>query len=178
VVDITPSLQLTKTWATIGVGGSLKMISQTLDKYRSRGFGVDIGVLFRMDAGSLTDREGIGDLTLGLNIQDVGTKVRWNTASQHEDALPTNFRYGAAYSLASGSHSFTAALDKDTVYDRAARFGFEYCYKNTLALRAGVKPADLSVGFGIRRGAFAVDYAYLRQEIAGSHQLGASIRFY
>ena len=178
VVNITPDLQLTKTWATIGVGGSLKMISQTLDKYRSRGFGVDLGVLFRMEAGSLIAHEGMGDLTLGLNIQDVGTKVRWNTASQHEDVLPTNFKFGAAYSLASDSHGFTAALDKDTVYDRAVCFGFEYCYKNTLALRIGLKPADLSAGVGIRRGAFAVDYAYLKQEIAGSHQLGASIRFY
>jgi hypothetical protein len=119
----------------------------------------------------------MGDLSLGLNIQDIGTKVRWNTASQHEDDLPTNLKLGIAYSLTSGSHSFTAALDRDTAYDGVTRFGMEYCYRDTLALRTGVKPADLSAGFGIRKGAYAVDYAYLKQEIAGSHQLGASVRF-
>ena len=177
MINITPGLQLTNTWATLGIGGSLKMISQTLDKYRSRGFGVDVGLLFRMDAGSLFAHENIGHLSLGLNIQDIGTKIRWNTASQHENALPLNFKFGMAYSFASGSHRFTAALDRDTIYDRAARFGFEYWYKNTVALRVGIKPADLSAGFGVRRGAFAIDYAYLKQEIAGSHQLGASIHF-
>jgi hypothetical protein len=130
-----------------------------------------------MNAGDLVAHEGIGEFTFGLNIQDVDTKIRWNTASQHEDALPTNFKFGAAYSFLWRNHSFTAALDRDTIYDRTVRFGLEYWCKNVVALRAGVKPADLSMGFGIRKSAFAVDYAYLKQEIAGSHQLGASIRF-
>ncbi len=189
VVNITPGLQLTKTWATIGVGGSLKMISQTLDKYRSRGFGLDVGFLFSMDAGSLVASEDVGKLTLGLNVQDIGTKVRWNTASEHEDALPTNYKYGIAYSFLRRSHGFTAALDRDTIYDRAVHFGLEYWYRRTIALRIGFqafrkglsekesKPADVSAGFGIRKGAFVVDYAYLKQEIAGSHQIGASISF-
>lgn len=176
-VNITPDLLLTKTWATIGVGGSLKMISQTLDKNRSSGYGVDLGFLFRMDAGSLVSHEGVGDLALGLNIQDIGTKVRWNTSSQQEDDLPLNFKFGIAYSFATGHHSFTAALDRDTAYDSATHLGIEYWYKNTIALRVGMKTGDFSAGFGIRKGMFAVDYAYLRQEIAGSHQLGASVRF-
>lgn len=174
-VNITPGLQLTKTWALVGVGGSLKMLSQTLDNYRGRGIGLDLGFLFRMDAGSLVAHEGVGDLSLGLNIQDIGTKIQWNTASQHEDALPTNFRLGIAYWLVAGNHDLTAALDKDTIYNSAARLGVEYWYRNTMALRIGVKNADLSVGFGIRKGPFAVDYAYLKQEIAGSHQLSASV---
>lgn len=177
MVNITPGLLLTKTWATIGVGGSLKMISQTLDKNRSSGYGVDLGFLFRMDAGSLVSHEGVGELALGLNIQDIGTKVRWNTASQQEDDLPLNFKFGIAYSLTAGNHSFTGAIDRDTVYDGATHLGIEYWYKGTIALRIGMKPADFSAGFGIRKGMFSVDYAYLRQEIAGSHQLGASVRF-
>jgi len=177
MVNITPGLLLTKTWATIGVGGSLKMISQALDNKRSSGFGLDLGFLFRMDAGSLVSHESIGELALGLNIQDIGTKVRWNTASQQEDDLPLNFKFGAAYSLDTGNHSFTAALDRDTVYDGSTHFGIEYWYKGIIALRIGMKPADFSAGFGIRKGMFSVDYAYLRQEIAGSHQLGASVRF-
>jgi len=176
-VNITPGLQLTKTWAMVGVGGSLKMISQTLDKNRSRGLGADVGLLFSMDAGSLVAHEGIGELTLGLNIQDIGTKIRWNTTSQHEDILPTNFKFGIAYSFLRRSHSFTAALDRDTVYDRTVRFGLEYWYRNAVALRIGVQTTALSAGFGVRREEFSVDYAYLKQEIAGSHQLGASIRF-
>jgi len=176
-VNITPGLLLTKTWATIGVGGSLKLISQALDTNRSSGYGVDLGVLFRMDAGSLVSHEGVGELALGLNVQDIGTRVRWNTASQQENALPINFKFGIAYSIANDNHGFTAALDRDTVYDGATHFGLEYWYKNTIAMRIGIKPSDLSAGFGIRRGVFAVDYAYLMQDIAGSHQLGASIRF-
>lgn len=174
-VNITPGLQLTKTWALVGVGGSLKMLSQSLDNYRSRGFGLDLGFLFRMDAGSLVAYEGVGDLSLGLNIQDIGTKIKWNTASQHEDSLPTNFKLGIAYSLAAGNHDFTAAVDKDSIYNGAVRLGVEYWYRNTMALRIGAKNADLSAGFGIRKGPFAVDYAYLKQEIAGSHQLSISL---
>jgi len=128
-----------------------------------------------MDAGSLVAHEGVGDLSLGLNIQDIGTKIRWNTASQHEEALPTNFKLGIAYSLPAGNHDFTAAVDKDTIYNGTVRLGLEYWYRNTMALRIGLKEADLSAGFGIRKGAFAVDYAYLKQEIAGSHQLSASV---
>lgn len=177
VINITPGLKLTKTWATIGIGGSVKMISQSLDNNRSSGFGADLGVLFVMDAGSLAAYEGIGDLKLGLNIQDIGTKVSWDTPGQHEDVVPTNFKFGIAYSFMSDSHSFTAALDKDTIYDKLVRFGLEYWYRNTIALRIGIKPSDFSAGFGVRKSAFAVDYAYVKQEIAGSHQLGASIRF-
>jgi len=174
-VNITPGLQLTKTWAMVGVGGSLKMLSQSLDNYRGRGFGLDLGFLFRMDAGSLVAHEDVGDLSLGLNIQDIGTKIQWDTSSQHEDALPTNFKLGIAYSLAAGNHDFTAAVDKDTIYNGTVRLGLEYWYRNTMALRIGLKEADLSAGFGIRKGAFAVDYAYLKQEIAGSHQLSISL---
>ncbi len=177
VINITPGLKLTKTWATVGIGGSLKMISQALDNNHSRGFGVDLGILFIMDAGSLVAHEGMGDLKLGLNIQDIGTKVSWDTPGQYENTVPTNFKFGIAYSLTSDRHSFTAALDRDTVYGGVVRFGLEYWHKNTIALRIGIKPADFSAGFGVKKGAFAVDYAYVKQEIAGSHQLSASIRF-
>ena len=141
------------------------------------GFGLDLGFLFRMDAGSLASYEDIGELSLGLNVQDIGTRVRWNTISQQEEELPLNLKFGIAYSFATGDHSLTAALDKDTIYDSPIHFGIEYWYRSIIALRIGMKPADFSAGFGIRKGMFSVDYAYLRQEIAGSHQLGASIRF-
>ena len=177
MINITPGLKLTKTWATLGFGGSFKMISQSLDNNRSTGFGVDLGILFSMDAGSLVDYENIGILKLGINVQDIGTAVSWDTPGQHEDTVPTNLKFGIAYSLTSGNHSFTAALDRDTVYDTPTRFGVEYWYKNAVALRIGIKPADFSAGFGIRQGMFSVDYAYVKQEIAGSHQLGASVRF-
>ena len=176
-INITPGLQLTKTWATVGIGGSLKMISQNLDVYNGRGYGIDFGVFFGMDAGNLFDYDDIGKLTLGLNIQDIGTKVKWNTLSNHEDAIPTNFKYGLAYSLVSRNHSFTGALDRDTIYNGMVRFGLEYCYKSTIALRIGAKSGGFAAGFGVRKGMFAVDYSYLMQEIAGSHHLGTSLCF-
>ena len=176
-VNITPNLQLTKTWATLGIGASLKLLSQSLDKYRSSGSGADVGAIFIMDAGALSDLKNAGKLKLGLNIQNIRARVRWSTASGQQDDIQRNYKLGAAYSITRGRHSFTAALDRNTAYETAYSFGVEYWYRNCVALRFGLKPADISAGFGIRRGAFAIDYAYIQQELAGSHQLGATVVF-
>lgn len=176
-INITPGLQLTKTWAIVGFGGTLKMISQALDENRSQGYGADFGIFFSMDAGSLVNHENIGEIMLGLNIQDVGTQVKWDTASQHKEIIPTNFKYGIAYSFNSNNHCITGALDRDTIYDGTTRFGLEYWYRSAIALRTGIESSGISFGFGVKKSVFAIDYAYLRQEIAGSHQLGATICF-
>ncbi|MBD3184428.1 PorV/PorQ family protein [Candidatus Poribacteria bacterium] len=176
-INITPGLLYTNTWANLSVGGSLKLISQSLAGQRASGNGLDTGIIFRMDAGSLFDYENVGQISIGLNIQDINTSIQWNTPQQQKYNLPTNYRMGMAYSLNRVKHDLNISLARDSAYKTTVRFGIEYNYNKLLALRLGLMESDFSAGFGIKKGIFSVDYSYQKQDLAGSHQVGISINF-
>jgi hypothetical protein len=99
---------------SFSVGMNLKLIRQLLAANASSGWGIDIGGLYELFRG----------FRIGLNLQDVTrTKLKWDSISKHEDVIPANVKFGAAYtaqipalynSVATVSYSLDARSGYDT----------------------------------------------------------------
>ncbi|MEW6609977.1 MAG: PorV/PorQ family protein [bacterium] len=81
--EISPSLSL---------GANLKYLTHQLAGKSATGFGFDIGGLFKPNFTNL-------DLSLGFVLQDIGSSLKWNTASGHKDEFPLNIKLGGAIKL-------------------------------------------------------------------------------
>ena len=155
----------------LSVGLNLKIIRQLLAANASSGWGIDIGALYELFSG----------FRLGLNLQDVTrTKLKWNSATSHEDVIPASVRFGAAYTgeIPSLKSVFTVACNVDTKYNSEMHYGFEWWLLKTLALRIGLDEGRLSVGSGLRITTFQVDYAFIgHDDLGNTHRISTSVRF-
>jgi hypothetical protein len=156
----------------------------------SAGFGMDVGVLYR-----LTDR-----IAVALVAQELLTKYKWDTGelygSEHGNATDDPFlrivRGGAAYTLPDGEGVLDAEVELYGSHAMLARLGAEYWLVPQLALRAGVERVDLG-GDGIDpRPSFgvtvsqpladmlpSVSYAFILEPVAPAptHVLSFSLSF-
>lgn len=147
-------------------GANVKILKRDIAEFSAVGIGFDIGAVYMM-----TDR-----LQLGANIQDVTTTlVAWNTG-RNELISPTA-KIGAAYQIDFFAGTITPALDLDMRFENRRfasnfnvgpvsfdmHFGFEYNFKNLLAVRAGYNDVkQLTVGAGIKLPKLNIDYSFAR----------------
>lgn len=152
-------------------------------------FGLDLGVLF--DFGPMTDY--LKGLKLGLNLQDlVNSGVQWeNTPTDPNDEVDANEKTGLAYTpplrfLREADSKLTLAVDVDPKYqvNTLIHYGAEFWYRDTLALRAGLREflgglQDLepSVGASFRLAILEVDYSYIDYELTPIQYLSLDVRF-
>jgi hypothetical protein len=137
-------------------------------------FGADLGVLVKFGAW-VPALEG---LNFGLNLQDVANGgVKWSSSST-SDQVDMNAKTGLAYTLPfdvlrDNGFKVTAALDADPEYSTLMHYGAELWYKETLALRAGVRDftsgqqgSEVSYGLGLKLfKMIEFDYAYINYEL-------------
>jgi hypothetical protein len=162
------SRQLTDKLST---GLNLKFISEKLEDEDARAFAFDLGALYKT---------GIRNLVLGLNIQNVGTKIKFITQSA---SLPLNWKFGLAYNLFPG-YPVILTLDTNKSENRDIYFGLgaEWWLGDYLALRIGRKfnsriDDGLRFGLGLKVEDLRIDYAYIPHNILGdTHQF--SVGFY
>jgi hypothetical protein len=165
------------------LGGSLKVIRQTVGEYSSFGLGVDVGVL----------RRGVyRDLDVGLAIHDVtSTYLSWSTGRK-ETILPVP-RLGLAYRIHSDAlrGSLLLASDTEMHFDerRGAdqlwsgpvsvnlNWGLEFTMQNRLALRLGVREADFQAGAGFTAGRVHFDYAITPDDRFDDQTQRLSVRY-
>ena len=156
---------------SLSAGFNLKLIRQLLAANSSSGWGIDIGALYELFDG----------FRLGLNLQDVtGTKLKWDSATSHEDVIPFSAKIGAAYTgqITSLRSIFTVSCSVDTKYDSEMHYGAEWWLLKTLALRIGLDEGRLSVGSGLRISTFQVDYAFIgHDDLGNTHRISTSVQF-
>ena len=157
---------------SLSVGLNLKLIRQALAANSSSGWGIDIGGLYEL----------FGGFKIGLNLQDVSrTKLKWDSASKHEDVIPASVKFGAAYTgqISSLYDSLvTISCSVDTKYDTEMHYGAEWWFMRTLALRIGLDEGRLSVGSGLRISTFQVDYAFIgHDDLGNTHHISTSVQF-
>ncbi|MBN2089721.1 OmpA family protein [candidate division KSB1 bacterium] len=169
--QITPQLAL---------GGSVKILRQTVGQYSSSGWGFDFGAIY-----DLTPR-----LSLALILQDAfGTTVKWNTG--HADVRSINVRPGVAYRMEFPflRSQLALASDLDIRFDHIQKncdfhlgaasfdlhYGAEYWLYQMLALRIGSEQKSLTAGAGIRLGFFAIDYAFAGFDLGNSHRISVTL---
>lgn len=150
-------------------GGNLKFVRQSIpdtipgQHVTSFGAGLDAGVLYMP-----TDA-----VTLGAALHDFTTTyLAWSNGTR-EYVVPSLDTGGAVNFYPAEHHALTWALDLAWNFDREVldselhagpvtadiRTGFEYWYRNTVALRTGVNRKDLTFGAGVRYKQIGVDYA-------------------
>ncbi len=164
-------------------GANVKIIHKSIGDFSAWGLGFDLATLFKP----------VGDLQIGLNLQDLTTTVlAWNTGAR-EIIIPT-LKAGVAYPLQIKGlgGSMAPALDFDIRFegrDYAAQFssgpvsvdshlGWEYQFREVVALRLGSDIGNFTAGAGIILQKFQFDYAFLsHDDLGNSHRVSARFSF-
>ncbi len=147
-------------------GANVKIIRRDLAEFGATGIGFDLGAVYMPSE----------NLYLGANIQDVTTTiVAWSTG-RTELVTPTA-KIGAAYALKFLGGSLMPAVDFDLRFENRrsastfaigpvsfdAHAGFEYKFKNLVAVRAGYNDVkQFTLGAGISLPKLQIDYSFAR----------------
>ena len=160
--DLTVGLAYAREIGGLSLGTTLKVFQERLAQYTSTGFGVDIGALKKF--------EGVDKLTVGVNIQNIGSPIAFIDTTK-TSPLPLNIKLGA--SCKALEDNLTLALDLNYLpYENKFdfRFGGEYWCNKILAVRLGYRTnsaSDIDVfsgftaGFGLRWEGCGIDYAFV-----------------
>ncbi len=153
----------------LAFGGSLKFVRQSIpdtlpgEHVTSFGAGLDAGILYMpSDA-----------VTLGAAMHDITTTyLAWSNGTK--ELIAPTLDTGAAITFHPAErHALTWALDLAWGFENRkedaqlslggmtmdVRTGFEYWYRNLLAVRTGANVKDLAFGAGLRYKQVGVDYA-------------------
>jgi len=156
----------------LSAGLNFKFIKEKLDDRVGNAFAFDLAALYKT---------GIDNLDLGLNIQNIGTRIEFIRESA---SLPLNFRFGMAYKLFP-HNPLTLALDFNKLKNEGAYFGIgaECWITDYAALRIGSKfdpdiKDRIRFGLGFKVKNLRLDYAYTPHKILGdTHQFSAGLYF-
>ena len=156
-------------------GANVKIIRRDIAEFSATGIGFDVGAIYKP----------FDKLSLGANLQDVTTTfVAWSTG-RNELITPT-LKVGAAYTLDLLGGVITPALDLDLRFENrqyASNFnigpisfdmhaGFEYNYKNIIAVRGGYNDVkQFTAGAGIKLPKLTIDYSFARFNEAEANRL-------
>jgi hypothetical protein len=150
-------------------GVTVKYLFEKLFVYSAGGYAVDLGARYRLSGRKVV---------LGASLQHIGTMSKLNQAATK---LPALARVGIAYHMPDLSPSLGVTLAADLVkpLDESLRihFGLESSVLNQIKLRAGYmngyENRSVTLGIGIKKSAFGIDYSYVPFE----NDLGDSQRF-
>ena len=140
-------------------GANIKFIQENLYEQNSSGAGVDIGLLWQKSKWQI----GIS----ALNI--VQPEMTWNEG--WVETLNTRIIFGLAYKILQHSTVYT---DIEQNGERPVYYslGTELNLFNSVALRGGWNPDQISAGTGLHWKGFGIDYAYIMssdQAVGASH---------
>ncbi|MFH1073504.1 MAG: PorV/PorQ family protein [Candidatus Firestonebacteria bacterium] len=161
----------------ISIGGTVKLLAQSLDVYSANAYGFDLGASLSVLPGVIT----------GAMLQNI--IVSQLTLRNTAENFPVNLRAGISVVLldgtfiASGDFSAMNLLAPGADYSSGIKYsarwsaGIEYRPAGSFAVRAGANSRELSAGFGYRTSDFDIDYAVGFHEMGIKHMVGLKARF-
>jgi hypothetical protein len=158
----------------IGYGLNFKVLRKSIDDRKASGIGIDLGGIIRFPLDQVFQTEYVGDLSFGLNVQDVtDTQIKWDTDSKAIDKIYRNFKFGMAYvqPMQFANSQFTFTLDYNSRYGGYSQMGGEFLYRSLFAVRIGMNDRDFTTGAGIYFWKFKIDYAYQSHDLGNSHRV-------
>jgi hypothetical protein len=163
-------------------GATAKLIVRKLDmENRATGFGIDLGVRYRITK----------ELTLAAVGQDITTTLLSYSSGTKELVSPT-LKLGAAYlwdMFSDMNHVLLPAIDADIRFENRGNisevhvgpissdfhFGLEYRFRQLIGIRAGYSDVKMfTLGAGVQLPRLSIDYAF--QSFNGQDQLGNTHR--
>lgn len=162
------------------VGANVKIIRRDIAEYSATGIGFDVGAIYMP----------MESLFLGANLQDATTTlVAWSTGRQ--ELISPTLKLGAAYRFNILGGVLTPAVDFDVRFENRRfasqfnlgpvsfdpHFGFEFFFKNIVAVRAGYNDVkQFTVGAGIKLPKLNIDYSFARFNMSADDRLDDSHR--
>ena len=149
-------------------GFSVRALHERIGPEQASGLAADVGALYR---------PGVTGLTLGAAYRNLG---RMDALDAERAPLPRTLRVGAA--LVRGAVTASADLSFPDKGSKGVHLGVEYAVRHTLFLRGGYRSGsdvrDLSLGVGLQRRNWRVDYAFVPSDLGlgGSHRIALGIR--
>ncbi len=132
-------------------GFTFKVVSMDIDDWNKTGVGGDAGIKFLVDP----------RVSLGLMVQDIGTKVDNMT-------VPTTVRFGAAIYPLGEDRSLCVPIDyaktkhrDDESFHIGAEYLWEFAENWSGALMAGLNDGQFAIGMGLKVSKLRFDYAYV-----------------
>lgn len=156
----------------LAVGAGVKLVREAVDDVSGQGFGLDIGALYSMPM--------IDGLTLGGALQNMGPKVKFESA---EENLPMNLRLGAAYAfeLLGQESSVSLDLTKERSEDVLTSLGVETVIAQAYPVRLGYNTRNndgpgITAGLGYLYKNLSFDYAFAPfKELGAAHRLSVTL---
>ncbi|PKN74214.1 MAG: hypothetical protein CVU49_09375 [Candidatus Cloacimonetes bacterium HGW-Cloacimonetes-2] len=164
----------------IALGGNIKYIKRSLHNQLGTGTGFDFGVLVKTDMGVVFDMDELGDISFGVNFQDIsGTNINWDTATEHSDEILFNTKFGIAIEqpIPSLKSALRLAYDYDYVYEGTQHFGAEWEYDDLAWLRLGYYDKNFSCGASVKLYGVNLDYALITNPVGLSNRIGLRMNF-
>ncbi|MDA1353854.1 MAG: PorV/PorQ family protein [bacterium] len=139
------------------VGGNFKIVSETLHSNSASGFGLDLGLIYKMGASwtGITD-----EIDLGLALRNImPPSLKWDTEGSAEATVPTVMALGISSKFLDERLLASLDIQNKTGRDMSLHLGFEYWIVESLALRFGYGSAQLNLGAGLQFDRFHLDYS-------------------
>lgn len=175
--DLAVIVSYAREFSGINFGGNIKYISSKLVN-TATAIGIDLGLMKNLMENKLS---------LGLVIQNLGTKIKYNT---EEESLPMNIKVGAGYRII---ENLLCGLDISLPNDNdlIISLGGEYGYKinddikaigrlgyTTLTKDIEGTIKGISLGLGTEYKNFCFDYAFVPYgELGQTHRISLSVKF-
>lgn len=163
-------------------GGNIKYIKRKIGESIGNGTGFDFSMLTRTSLAVLFEQDWLGDITFGVNFQDIGgSNITWNVVddnSDHQDEVLMNSKIGIAIiqPLTSINSTVTISQDIDYIYNKIYHSGIEYRYSDLVEARLGYYDSNFTTGITIKYKDFAIDYAFLTNDLANTNRVGLRVK--
>jgi len=160
------------------LGSNLKYIKRDIQDNLGTGIGFDLSLLLRSSLAVLLDASGLGDISIGLNFQDIGgTVITWDTDSKHEDEILFNTKLGfsIAQPLEFINSTVILSFDTDYEYETIQKIGMEFRYDKFISCRAGYREKIFSGGASLKIYDIFLDYAFVSDILGPTNRVGLRI---
>lgn len=154
----------------VSLGISFKYLTHSLATNSAHGYGFDLGL-----QAIITDV-----ISAAIVLQDIGSFLKWNTESKHEDRLPLNLKLGLGIIPATVPMQLTFDLERNARQALRYHLGAEYWLPKTLGIRAGYNNGNIVAGFSIKEliGMYnlQLDYSFSTDRTVGLiHRISLSL---
>ncbi len=161
-----------KIQRAIYLGLTAKYFQDKLANYSATGFAFDIGLFVHT---------AIKNLTLGLSVQNLGDKIRYDKLSQE---IPLTIRSGLAYHILDKQLTISADVVKSSDTDINLYTGVEYNFQKSFIIRLGNQYSNsrsLSPSYGLGfmlKQHLETNYTFGSLEDLGmTHKIGFTFKF-
>lgn len=154
------------------IGGNFKFLYHELADNAAKGIGFDAGVLVIP----------IRHFSIGMMVQDIGSSIKWNTESDHEDKLPMVIRGGIAIRLMNDRLIFSTDLVNTGINESSSstKFyeGIEFWPVGLFAVRSGYDSHEFTAGLSLNIYVIRMDYGLITDKIDGNFTHLLSLSFH